>query len=284
VKKMEVTFMGTGGGRFNLISQLRRTGGFVIRGAGLQMHIDPGPGALAACHVFSIDPKKTSAVVVTHNHIDHLNDAALMLEAMTTFPPKLPSSGRSPNPIIRFHGRKRGALVSASSVLEGDEYGERGISSYFTGKLSRAIVARQGTPVRIGCATLTPTPVHHDDGTGFGFVLGAGGCRIGYTSDTEYFPSLAKHFARCDLLIANSLKCAPDGVGGHLYTAATARLVSECRPGLCAISHFGTSLIKSGPEAEAGKIEKASGVRTIAATDGMRVDARTLKVKKWPQK
>ena len=71
---MEIVFLGTGGGRFNLISQVRRTGGFIVRGR-LQLHIDPGPGALTACHDFSIDPGKTDAVVVTHNHIDHLNDA-----------------------------------------------------------------------------------------------------------------------------------------------------------------------------------------------------------------
>jgi hypothetical protein len=43
---------------------------------------------------------------------------------------------------------------------------------------------------------------------------------------------------------------------------------------------MGRSLIKSGPGKEAKRIEKASGVRTIAAEDGMRIDVRTLKVKK----
>ena len=257
---MEVIFLGTGGGRFNLISQLRRTGGFIVQGS-RQLHIDPGPGALAACHAFSIDPAKTDAVVVTHNHIDHLNDAALMLEAINCFP-----------------NRKRCILLSTSSVLEGDEYGERGISSYFTQKLSRAIVARQGKMVKIGSAAFMPTPVRHEDAAGFGFVLEMDGCRIGYTSDTEYSPALSHHFARCDLLIANSLKRAPDSVGGHLYTATTARLASGCRPKLCVITHLGMSVIKSGPEAEAKKIEKASGVRTIAATDGMRVRLPSLKV------
>jgi len=251
---MEVIFLGTGGGRFNLISQLRRTGGFIIRGAGLQLHIDPGPGALAACHEFGIDPAKTDAVIVTHNHIDHLNDAALMCEAINFYP-----------------DRKRGTLISTASVLEGDEYGERGISSYFTRKLSRVQVARQGRPIRIGSATLTPTPVRHEDRTGFGFVLGIAGRRVGYTSDTEYFKGLSAHFAGCDLLIANSLKCAPDSVGGHLYTAATAQLLSECSPKLAAISHLGMSLLKAGPENEAKKIAKKSGVRTIAAKDGMTI-------------
>ncbi|MFA6908199.1 MAG: MBL fold metallo-hydrolase, partial [Candidatus Micrarchaeia archaeon] len=171
---MEIVFLGTGGGRFNLISQLRRTGGFAILGS-LQLHIDPGPGALAACHDFSIDPRRTDAVVVTHNHIDHLNDASLMLEAINCYP-----------------DRTKGTFISTKSVLEGDEFGERGISSYFTRKLSRAVVVRQGKSVKINGATLTPTPVRHEDRTGFGFVLEMDGNRVGYTSDTEYFPALSR--------------------------------------------------------------------------------------------
>ena len=261
---MEIVFLGTGGGRFNLISQLRRTGGFVIRGPGLQLHIDPGPGALAACHDFSIDPKKTSAVVVTHNHLDHSNDAGLMLEAINFYP-----------------DRKRGTIIASKSILVGDEYGERGVSTYFTDKAEASHVARAGRPIKIGGATLTPTPVRHEDATGFGFVLEMGGARAGYTSDTEYFPSLASHFPHCDILIANNtLNAGATGVPGHLYSATTVKLLEGCSPKLCVLTHMGQSLIRSGPEKEARKIGKASGVRTIAATDGMRISLPSLKVKR----
>jgi len=259
---MEIVFLGTGGGRFNLISQMRRTGGFYISGTA-RIHVDPGPGALAACHDFSIDPKKTDVVVVTHNHIDHLNDAELMLEAINCYP-----------------DRKQGILVSTRSVLVADEFGERSISTYFTRKAERAHVVAQGKPVKLKGAALIPAPVRHEDKTGFGFVLEMDGKRVGYTSDTEYFPSLSKHFPHCDILIANNLKAEADGVPGHLYSSTTAKLLSECSPSLCVLTHMGQSLIKSGPGKEARKIEMASGVRTIAAEDGMRLDVRTLKVKK----
>ncbi len=251
---MEITFIGTGGGRFNLIDQLRRTGGFYISGS-LRLHIDPGPGALVACKEFGIDATKTNVVVATHNHIDHMNDAGLMLEAINCFP-----------------DRKRGIIVSSKSVLVGDEYNERGISSYFINKLSRTEVARQGKPIKLGKATLTPTPVRHEDATGFGFVLSMDGCRIGYTSDTEYFPALSQHFRGCDILIANDLKPKRNSIGGHLYSATTARLARECSPRLCVLNHMGRSLIKSGPDREAKKIEMQSEVRTIAASDGMRIN------------
>jgi phosphoribosyl 1,2-cyclic phosphodiesterase len=265
---MEIVFLGTGGGRFNLVSQLRRTGGFRINGA-LNIHVDPGPGALVACKEFSQRASKTEVVIVTHNHIDHLNDAALMLEAINCFP-----------------DRKKGVFISSKSVLLGDEYGERGISTYFINKLSRSQVAVAGKPIALGSgarsAKLFPTPVKHEDRTGFGFVLEMGGKRVGYTSDTEYFPALSRCFSGCDILIANNLKPRHDAVGGHLFSEDTAALLRGCLPAprLCVLTHLGVSLLRAGPEKEAGKIEKASGVRTIAATDGMKLDVRTLRVKK----
>ena len=152
---MEIVFLGTGGGRFNLISQARRTGGFYISGP-LRLHVDPGPGALGACHDFSIDPRRTDAVVVTHNHIDHLNDAALMLEAINCFP-----------------DRKRGTLIAAKSILAGDEYGEKGISTYFIKKLRRAHVAVQGKPIRFG-DYFKGTSMEHFWGVVGGMVWGIG--------------------------------------------------------------------------------------------------------------
>jgi ribonuclease BN (tRNA processing enzyme) len=261
---MQITFLGTGGGRFNLVTQVRRTGGFYISGA-LRIHVDPGPGALAACLAYSIDPSKTDAVVATHNHIDHMNDASLMLEAINCHP-----------------SVKKGVLVASRSILEGDEYGEKGISSYFIRKLSRAQAAEAGKMIMLGygakSAKLMPAPVVHEDRTGFGFVLEMDGARLGYTSDTEYFKGMGRHYRGCDVLIANCLKPVRDSIGGHLHSASTAELLAECSPKLCILTHLGVRMLRASPAKEAKKIERATGVRTIAATDGMRMDAGKMKV------
>jgi len=256
---VEILFLGTGGGRFNLISQLRRTAGFCICGS-FNIYVDPGPGALVACKEFSFDLSKVNFLVVTHNHIDHTNDAGLIAEAMSDYSRK-----------------KRGWLIASKSVIKGDELGDRGITNYHMNKLEHVRVARHGQKIEIRAgkrrATLVPVKVRHEDSSGFGFVLKMDGKRIGYTSDTEYYAGISKHYSNCDLLIANNLKSADDSVPGHLYGSTTARLLSESKPKAAVITHLGRRLIISGPQNEAKRISRLSGVKTTAAKDGMRIKA-----------
>ncbi len=259
---MEIVFLGTGGGRVNLLAQERGTGGFRINGQ-LKIHVDPGPGALIYGKSFGQDAREVQLLIVTHNHVDHVNDAGLIVEAMSCYALK-----------------KKGTLIGSGSVIIGDEKGDKGISNYHLGRLEKTIVAKPGKKisVKIGSASarLLPTPVRHDDTTGFGFVLLMDGRSIGYTSDTEYFPGLGRCFCGCDVLIANNIKSGPDALTGHLHSGVTAKLLAESRPKLAVITHLGMKLQKSGPEKEAEKIQKLSGVRTIAARDGMRLDLEKL--------
>ena len=250
-----IVFLGTGGGRFNLISQIRKTGGFRINGS-LKIHVDPGPGALASSLQYKQNAGEIDLLIVTHNHIDHVNDAGLMVEAL--------SPGWK---------QKKGWLIASKSVIKGDEKGDKGITAYHLGKLEKHTVAVPGKKIKIGIngkvASILPTNVKHEDETGFGFVLEMDGKKIGYTSDTEYFEGISKQYKGCDILIANNLKGSEDGIPGHLYTAATAKLATEANPKLLLLTHIGISLLQSGPEKEAEKIEKMTGVKTISAVDGM---------------
>jgi len=259
---MDIVFLGTGGGRFNLVCQQRRTAGFRINGP-ITFHIDPGPGALSASLEFSQAAERIDYILSTHNHIDHVNDAGLMVEAMT--------GGAL---------RRRGGIIAPKSVLVADEYGERAISSYHLEKLCEKIVAKPGKPFKVSrngaSAEISPFKVRHEDSTGFGFTLRMAGVCIGYTSDTEYYKGLSRHLSGCDILIANNLKASEDEIPGHLCSGTTARLLSECKPGLAVITNLGMGIIQKGPQKEAEKISTKSGVETIAAQDGLRIALPSL--------
>ncbi|MEM4348178.1 MAG: MBL fold metallo-hydrolase [Candidatus Anstonellaceae archaeon] len=253
---MEIVFLGTGGGRYNMVKQIRRTGGWRINGS-LSFHIDPGPGALFSSLKYKQDAKKIDIIVVTHNHIDHTNDTGLMIEAFAEY------------------GKKNGFLIGSESVIYGDEKGDKGVSNYHLNMLKKYWVAKPGNELELTIKqrsfSFRATKVKHDDKTGFGFVLGLDGKTIGYTSDTEYFEGIGQQFQGSDILIVNCLKPKDDQIPGHLDTASASKLISEAMPKFAIITHLGISMLTAGPKKEAKKIQKQTGVVTVAARDGMKV-------------
>ncbi len=259
---VDLLFLGTGGGRFNLVRQMRGTGGFLLLGKNATIHVDPGPGALLRLHAAGLDPQKTDALIVTHMHVDHVSDAGVLIEAMSDH---MLSKG--------------GVLLASRSVISGDRHGDKSISTYHQSRLEQCVTLAPGEKkeVRIAKAksgrpdsfSITAVPVKHDDPTGFGFVLTLDGVRIGYTSDTEYLPAVHdKAFAGVDALIANNLKTADDHIPDHLNSGDLVKLLKSAKPKLCILSHMGMKLIVSGPELEAARIQSASGVPTYAGKDG----------------
>ncbi|MEM2942362.1 MAG: MBL fold metallo-hydrolase, partial [Candidatus Bathyarchaeia archaeon] len=78
----QLIFLGTGGGRFSMITQTRQTGGIRILGA-RNIQIDPGPGSIAYSNRLGLDPRKVDSLLISHCHPDHDNDAEVYVEAMT---------------------------------------------------------------------------------------------------------------------------------------------------------------------------------------------------------
>ncbi len=248
---MEIIFCGTGGARFVIMKQLRATGGFIIKGKA-NIYFDPGPGALIRSIELKQDLQKLDAVVISHAHIDHSNDANLIIEAMT-------DGGK----------RKRGVLIGSSSALQGNERFDRVVSAYHQNLVEKKFIARAGDKFSVKGVELEATPTKHDDNSGIGFKLSSLGKTIGYTSDTDYLPELGKVFSGCDCLILNNLKPAGSPYPGHLDSELSIRVLKEAKPKKAIIQHFGMGMLRAGPEAEAKFIEKESGVETIAAKDGM---------------
>jgi len=256
---MEIFFLGTGGGRVNLIKQVRGTGGFRISSRSADIHVDPGPGALVHSVRCKLDLLSLDAIIVTHNHVDHMTDAMAMIEGMT-----------------HYGLKKRGILIGSRQTLSGDESGDRGVSLYHQSKVTTAHVAEWGEKTTFetekGGFTLGSVKVKHEEPSAFGFKLIMDGKTIGYTSDTEYMESLGKDFSGCDLLVINCIKPEPDKYTGHLASEEVIMLLREAKPKAAVITHLGIKMLRMGPAEEAERISKESGVKTVAARDGMRIE------------
>ena len=252
---MKITFLGSGGGRFATISQKRMTGGFRIDDfGGKNYQVDPGPGALVRSYQFGVNPTKIDGVFISHSHTDHYNDAEIFIEAMT-----------------RGMTKNNGIIMGSRTIFENYQRWGPAISSYHKSN-SKNLILVPNKIARFPSFTIKGTDTQHGDPTGVGFQIENNGFKISYTSDTGYFDELAKYHKNADILIGSVLRPGARSIKGHMCTNNFIDLVEKVKPSLAIMTHFGFKMIAANPVEEAIRVSKKTGVRTLAAFDGMRVD------------
>ena len=251
----QLIFLGTGGGRFVTVTQKRWTGGIRFIADNFHMQLDPGPGAIVRSVEEKLDPMKVKAVLVSHDHPDHYTDAEVFIEAMT-----------------RGMTKRGGYLIAAHSVLFGNEVCEASISKYHQSLLEAVMDAKPGQSFDLNGVKITATKAMHSDPDAVGFRFGFLGVgEVGYTSDTQYFDGLGGLYAGTRLLILCTMRPRGAPWKYHMSTEDAAKLISEAKPETAVLTHFGAKMIFSSPPAEAKFVEQQTGIRTIAATDGMQI-------------
>jgi phosphoribosyl 1,2-cyclic phosphodiesterase len=256
MSQFEIRFLGTGGGRFATITQKRRTAGIRIIGDSLNLHLDPGPGALVYSIDEGLDPQKINAIFVSHCHPDHYTDAEVLIEAMT-----------------RGTTRKRGLLVAAKSVLSGSITCEASISKYHQEMPEKRIEAVPKMKFQIDDVSVSVTEARHTDpdAVGFKFETREFGS-FAYTSDTEYFEGISEYYEGVRLLLLCVMRPTGQPWKGHMTTDDAIKIVEATRPEQAVLTHLGMQMIFKGPASEAKLIEEKTGVPTVAAVDGMLIN------------
>lgn len=257
----DLTFLGTGGGRFTTVSQLRQTGGMYLRDQGLSANLDPGPGALVHMHRYGLDPTATNAILVTHGHPDHWTDAPVLVEGMT-----------------RGGLDRRGALVAPPSVLRGTRLRDGRtlgpvITPYHQDMAAEVHEVTPGTTATLGgLYELTATKQDHSDPDTVGFRIRTTHGMVSYIPDTQYFDGLADAHKGSRLVVSQMTRGGSDRVPWHMCTDDVERLADQIRPRLLLLTHFGYKTLQGGdPGKWAQRITDRTGVPTVAARDGLRV-------------
>jgi len=240
---------------FATITQKRMTGGFRIEDIdGKNIQVDPGPGALVRTYQFGLSPMKINILMVSHSHTDHYTDAEVLIEAMT-----------------RGMTRKRGTLIGSQSVIEGYERWGPCISKYHLSK-SEIVIMDSGDSHKSGNLKITATKTLHGDPKAVGFKITNKDFTISYTSDTEYFPGLAEYHKGADVLIASVIRAGSERIPGHMSVDDFQELINLVKPKLAVMTHLGMKFIMEYPEREAHRVTENTGIKTLAARDGMRID------------
>ncbi len=262
-----LTFLGTGGGRFATITQKRRTAGIRITNEEVNIHLDPGPGALIYSINTGLDPQKITAILVSHSHPDHYTDAEVLIEAMT-----------------RGTLQKRGILAAANSVLNGNPTCEASISKYHQKMPQQTITATSGTVFQVGSIKVTATKARHTDPdtVGYRFSIPDFG-DFAYTSDTEYYTDIGKHYEDVRLLILCVMRPGGKPWKGHMTTDDAIRILREAKPEAAVLTHLGMQMIFKGPAWEAERAAQETGISVIAAVDRMRlIMGEQIRIEKPP--
>lgn len=255
MNEVEVVFLGTGGGRFTTITQKRRTGGIRILSKRLNLHVDPGPGALIYSLEAGLNPQKIKAVLVSHRHPDHYTNAEILVEAMT-----------------RGMLKKRGIIAAPSNILIGNKENGPAISTYHQQMTQKVIVVKPGVNFMVGKTKVVTTQARHTDpeAVGFRFEIPEVGA-IGYTADTEYFEGIEEEYRGVRILIVSVMRPLGSPWTGHMTPKEVVKLVDDVKPEMVVATHFGMKMLFSGPTYEVKVIEEKTGVPTVAAFDGMKL-------------
>jgi phosphoribosyl 1,2-cyclic phosphodiesterase len=264
---LDLHFLGTGGGRHVMTSQMRRTAGIRLVHDDTHVHIDPGPGALVFSNWAQLSPRKLDALIVTHCHPDHYSDAEVFVEAMTN----------------GTH-TKRGVLAATTSVLEGAEGIGPSISDYHKGLVRDLLTLEKGIRFSVNSLDFMATEARHSDPHSVGLRVETPYGSIGYTSDTGYFEGVSEQYLGNRLLILCTVWPRSNPINIHLNTDDALRILEEARPKACILTHFGVRMLRADPEREATYLQEETGISVVAARDGMKAHISDVITLQGPRK
>ncbi|MBE0431478.1 MAG: MBL fold metallo-hydrolase [Dehalococcoidia bacterium] len=245
-----ITFLGTAGARFVVARQLLASGGAWLKLGNTQILLDPGPGSLVHAVRRKLEPAKLEAIVLSHRHLDHSGDLNVMIEAMTEAGTK-----------------NRGLVFVPADALTQDPV----VFSYLRSYPRDIQILAEGGSYAVNDVVLE-TPVKHEHPVEtYGFIFRTPRHTFSWITDTQYFEGLAGCY-KGDLLIVNVVRIKAGAPIGHLSLPEAGQIIEEMKPKTAVLTHFGMTMWRARPWELAGELSEQTGVKVIAARDGMELD------------
>jgi phosphoribosyl 1,2-cyclic phosphodiesterase len=248
-----IKFLGTAGARFVVSRQMRASGGLWFTLDDANFMVDPGPGTLVKCAASKpkLDPTTLDGIILTHRHLDHSADVNVMIEAMT-----------------QGGFKKKGELFAPNDALNEDPV----VLRYLRHFVEKIHVLKEGGAYTLGKVNFI-TPVRHTHGVEtYGIKFKSSKYVISLIADTKFFPDLAKHYSKSDLIILNVVRHEATGMSlrvDHLNLEDVRMIIKEIKPKVAIITHFGMTMLRAKPWEIADKLSDELGTKVIAARDGM---------------
>ena len=249
-----ITFLGTAGARFMVLKQLAASGGLWLSLSGTEILVDPGPGSIVQSTKRKLKAEKLSAIILSHRHLDHSADVNIMAEAMT-----------------QGGFKRHGWLFTPADALESEPV----IFSYLKSYLEGIEVLKEGKSYSVGNISFT-TPIRHIHPVEtYGMLFRAAEHTFAYIADSRYFDGLC-HSYGSELLIINVVFLEAKYQIDHLSVPDAKHIITELKPKVAILTHFGMTMWQTKPWEIAQRLSQQTGLRVLAARDGMRFDLSQL--------
>jgi ribonuclease BN (tRNA processing enzyme) len=249
-----ITFLGAAGARIMVANQILASGGLWLNLGGTEILLDPGPGCIVQSTKRKLRGYKLSGIILSHRHLDHSADVNIMVEAMT-----------------QGGFQRHGWLFAPADALESEPV----IFSYLKHYLEGIEVLQAGKSYSIGNVSFA-TPIQHIHPVEtYGMVFTTAGHTFSYIADSRYFDGLCQSY-KSELLIINVVFLEPRPPIDHLSVPDAKRIIMELKPKVAILTHFGMTLWRAKPWEIAERLSQETGVRVVAARDGMRFDLSQL--------
>ena len=249
-----ITFLGTAGARFVMIHQFLASGGAWLSLGATQIVLDPGPGSLVQATKRKLDATKLDAVILSHKHLDHSGDVNIMIEAMTNGGTK-----------------KRGVVFAPADALDPEPVIFRYLRSY----PQKIEILTAGASYKVNDVSFE-TPVRHRHPVEtYGLIFRTPRHTFSWVVDTRYFEGLGGHYEG-ELLIINVVRLKPGAPIDHLSLPEARSIIEEVKPRAAILTHFGMTMWRARPWELAQKLTDETGIKVVAARDGMKFDLAQL--------
>jgi len=234
--------------------QFLATGGLWLNLSGTEILLDPGPGAIVQATKRKLRADKLSAIILSHRHLDHSADTNIMVEAMT-----------------QGGFKRHGWLFAPADALGSEPV----IFSYLKDYLEGIEVLQEGKSYSVGNISFT-TPVRHiHQVETYGMLFTTTEHTLSYIADSRYFDGLC-HSYNGELLIINVVRLEANHPFDHLSVPDAEHIITELKPKVAILTHFGMTMWQAKPWEVAQRLTQNTGVKVIAARDGMKFDLSQL--------
>ncbi len=245
-----LTFLGTAGARFVMMRQTRASGGIWVSSGKAAVLIDPGPGSIVRCTQsrLHLDPTRLDGILLTHRHLDHVNDVNVMIEAMT-------EGGM----------KKRGVVWCPQDALNEDTV----ILRYAQSLPERIEILRERSSYAIEGFRFSTSGRHLHPAETYGLRFRLGKEEVGILTDTDYFETLSESYRGIDTLIMAVVFLQHRPGIQHLGSDDAQELIRQIKPRRVFLTHFGRTMLEASPERVARRLSARTGVPVRAARDGL---------------